>query len=153
MSPVDFLTAIADIGKAKIAANNILGLRVQRREKAGPRDHSGREPQEKSTDVVVHYDNVSFAHPARPDTQVLRRVSLKVFRGQTIAIVGSSGSGKSTLLALLERFYDTQSGTLNVFGQPVTNYDTDAYRAKLAIVPQEPTLYRGEQVFPFFFWL
>ncbi|KAL2759307.1 hypothetical protein ACRALDRAFT_1054549 [Sodiomyces alcalophilus JCM 7366] len=133
----------SNISKAKIAANNILDLRARGREATGPREQPPETPQEKSTDMVVNFENVSFAYPARPDAQVLKGISLKVFRGQTVGIVGSSGSGKSTLLALLERFYDTQSGNLNVFGQPVSTFDIDEYRKRLAIVPQEPTLYRG----------
>ncbi|RYP13674.1 hypothetical protein DL767_010632 [Monosporascus sp. MG133] len=132
----------SNISKAKIAANNILGVRTQVHE-ARANDQSTETPREKSTDVVVDFQNVSFAYPARPDVQVLKGISLKVFRGQTVGVVGSSGSGKSTLVALLERFYDTQSGSLNVFGQPVSTYHIDEYRKRLAIVPQEPTLYRG----------
>lgn len=54
--------------------------------------------------------NVEFAYPSRPDTPILRRFSLSVPAGKTIALVGSSGSGKSTVVSLIERFYDPSSG-------------------------------------------
>lgn len=138
-----YTNTIIDIGKAKIAANNILGIRSQVR-KAEVQDHSSNGEREKATDVVVDFQQVSFTYPARPEVPVLKRISLQIFHGQTVGVVGSSGSGKSTLLALLERFYDTQSGVLNVFGKPISMYDIDEYRKRLALVPQEPTLYRGQ---------
>lgn len=73
-------------------------------------------------------------------------ISLRVLRGQTIGVVGRSGSGKSTLVALLERFYDAQSGVLNVFGRPITMHNIEEYRKRLAYVPQEPVLFRGEAI-------
>lgn len=133
---------ITDISKASIAANNILGIR---RQAQAPKlrvpllDIEG----EKDANVVVDFRNVSFAYPARPEVTVLRNISLQISQGQTVAVVGSSGSGKSTLLALLERFYDARSGHINVFGKPISSEEADVYRRRLAIVPQEPTLYRG----------
>lgn len=99
---------------------------------------------EKGTNTVVDMQSVTFAYPARPNVTVLKSVSLQVQRGQTVGVVGTSGSGKSTLLALLERFYDAQSGTLNVLGMPISAHNIDEYRKRLAIVPQEPQLYNGK---------
>lgn len=101
-------------------------------------------PIEKTTDNVVDLQNVKFSYPARSDVPVLKGISLKVRQGQTVGVVGTSGSGKSTLLALLERFYDAQSGAVNVFGRPITAQNLDEYRKRLALVPQEPQLYKGE---------
>ncbi|KAK1243185.1 hypothetical protein MKX07_003813 [Trichoderma sp. CBMAI-0711] len=132
----------SNIGKARIAANNILGIRRHEHvpQEAAPSLDVSRE---KDANVVVDFRNVSFAYPARPDVTVLKNVSFQIFKGQTVAVVGSSGSGKSTLLALLERFYDARSGALDVFGKPILSEEAEAYRKRLAIVPQEPTLYRG----------
>jgi ATP-binding cassette subfamily B (MDR/TAP) protein 1 len=134
---------LTDIGKAKIAANNMLGIRrnVYASEEQVPSLDVGGE---KDANVIIDFNNVSFVYPARPEVTVLKNVSLQILRGQTVAIVGSSGSGKSTLLALLERFYDARSGSLDVFGTPVRSLEVDAYRRRLAYVPQEPTLYRGK---------
>ncbi|KAL2135473.1 hypothetical protein VTI74DRAFT_8332 [Chaetomium olivicolor] len=134
----------SNLSKAKIAANNILGLRSQVRQ-AVPQDETadGTAYGEKATDAIVDFQNVSFAYPTRPGVAVLKSISLQVFPGQTIGIVGASGSGKSTLLALLERFYEAQSGRLSVFGKPMSMQDPHTYRKRLAIVSQEPTLFRG----------
>jgi ATP-binding cassette subfamily B (MDR/TAP) protein 1 len=102
---------------------------------------------EQGTGAVVNFDKVAFAYPTRPGVSVLKSVSLQVFPGQTIGIVGASGSGKSTLLALLQRFYEPRSGTLSVFGRPLSQQDPDAYRRRLAVVSQEPTLFRGQLKF------
>ncbi|RFU78080.1 multidrug resistance [Trichoderma arundinaceum] len=132
----------SNISKASIAANNIIGIRQRVHapvEQAPSLDVGG----EKDANLIVDFKNVSFAYPTRPEVAVLENISFQVYQGQTVAIVGSSGSGKSTLLALLERFYDARSGSLNVFGKPILSQETDIYRSRLAIVPQEPTLYRG----------
>nr|A0A1U9YI12.1 RecName: Full=ABC-type transmembrane transporter verA; AltName: Full=Verticillin biosynthesis cluster protein A [Clonostachys rogersoniana]AQZ42156.1 putative ABC multidrug transporter [Gliocladium sp.] len=136
----------SNLGKAKIAANNILGIRSQVRA-AAARDQSRQMAEEnhseKTENTVVDMQNVTFAYPARPNVPVLKGISFKVYRGQTVGVVGTSGSGKSTLLALLERFYEAQSGTVNVLGRPISAHDIDEYRKRLAIVPQEPQLYNG----------
>ncbi|KAF2280358.1 P-loop containing nucleoside triphosphate hydrolase protein [Westerdykella ornata] len=132
----------SNVSKAKLAASNILSMRHRVQPQSKPElPENAAEP--KDTDVAVHFRNVSFSYPARQNVPVLKDISLRILHGQTVAIVGSSGSGKSTLLALLERFYDVQSGTLEVFGKPVSHHDLDSYRRRLAYVPQEPRLYRG----------
>ncbi|CAH0018871.1 unnamed protein product [Clonostachys rhizophaga] len=136
----------SNLGKAKVAANNILGIRSQARA-AADRDRSKQIAEnhglEKEINTVVDMQSVTFAYPARPNVTVLKSVSLQVQRGHTVGVVGTSGSGKSTLLALLERFYDAQSGTLNVLGMPISAHNIGEYRKRLAIVPQEPQLYNG----------
>jgi ATP-binding cassette subfamily B (MDR/TAP) protein 1 len=130
------------VSKAKLAASNILGMRDR---VPNPKAESPNNTTEtKDIGVAVDFQNLSFAYPARPDVPVLKGISLRILHGQTIGIVGSSGSGKSTLLALIERFYDAQSGRLEVFGLPVSAHDLNEYRKRLAYVPQEPWLYRGK---------
>jgi ABC-type multidrug transport system fused ATPase/permease subunit len=138
------------LSKAKIAANNILGLRSQVRQTQLPQDEfssdDGTTQDEKATGAIVDFRNVCFSYPTRPSVSVLKGISLQVCPGQTVGVVGASGSGKSTLLALLERFYEPQSGVLRVFGTPLSKQDLDIYRSRLAIVPQEPTLFRGTSI-------
>lgn len=133
----------ADIGKAKVSANNILGIRSGIAT-SGTQDQLSDGEDEKPSGAVIDFQNVSFSYPTRRDVQVLNNISLRIHSGQTVGIVGESGSGKSTLLALLERFYDVQSGRLQVFGKSISSYDVDQYRSRLAIVPQEPILYKGK---------
>ncbi|KAF6157228.1 hypothetical protein GIB67_041689 [Kingdonia uniflora] len=58
----------------------------------------------------LEFDHVNFTYPSRPDTVVLKDFSLKIQAGKTVALVGASGSGKSTVIALLQRFYDAETG-------------------------------------------
>ncbi|VAI87397.1 unnamed protein product [Triticum turgidum subsp. durum] len=79
--------------------------------------------------------NVEFAYPSRPDTPILRRFSLSVPAGKTIALVGSSGSGKSTVVSLIERFYDPSSGQIMLDGVELTHHDAQLLLRPLALLP------------------
>lgn len=91
----------------------------------------------------VELQSVRFTYPGRPDHRVLRGINLTAQPGQFIALVGASGSGKSTVMQLLERFYDCNEGAVLVDGVDLRDYNLQDYRAQLAIVSQETTLYTG----------
>lgn len=106
------------------------------------------EEQEKRAAVnrfngVVEFDHLSFFYPSRPEYQVLKDVSFKVNKGDTVAIVGPSGSGKSTIASLLLRFYDPQSGRIIIDGKPADQYSLTELRSQMAIVPQDVLLFGG----------
>ncbi|HEX7533400.1 MAG TPA: ATP-binding cassette domain-containing protein, partial [Methyloceanibacter sp.] len=85
--------------------------------------------------------NVSFSYPLRPEANALDRVSFAVKPGERIAIVGPSGAGKTTIFALLLRFYDPDTGKVEIDGVAVDEADLAALRARFALVPQETTLF------------
>jgi len=88
----------------------------------------------------IAYRDVSFAY--RTDKgQVLEHVDLEVRAGRTLAIVGRSGSGKSTLVALLPRFYDVDSGSVQLDGRDVREYALDSLRDQVAVVSQDVVLF------------
>jgi ABC-type multidrug transport system fused ATPase/permease subunit len=60
-----------------------------------------------------------------------------------VALVGTSGAGKSTIVQLLLRFYNIDDGDILVDGQPISSFNTTAYRRNIAIVPQEVILFGG----------
>lgn len=91
----------------------------------------------------VELQSVRFNYPGRAEHRVLRGVSLVAEPGQFVALVGASGSGKSTVMALLERFYDPTAGAVLVDDVELKDYNIQDYRAQLAIVSQETTLYTG----------
>ncbi|KAL5385661.1 hypothetical protein PMIN06_004958 [Paraphaeosphaeria minitans] len=91
----------------------------------------------------VELQNVRFSYPGRAEHRVLRGVSLSADPGQFIALVGASGSGKSTVMQLLERFYDPTAGSVLVDDVELSDYNIQEYRAQVAIVSQETTLYTG----------
>jgi ATP-binding cassette subfamily B protein len=87
------------------------------------------------------FDRVTFRYPTRPDTPAIADFSLAVELGETVAIVGPSGAGKSTVFQLAERFYDPHLGTVRIDGVPLTSADPADVRRRLALVPQEGTLF------------
>jgi len=87
------------------------------------------------------FESVHFSYPARPDVKVLNGLSLTIQRGQKVAVVGESGSGKSTVMALLERFYDPDSGAVLVNGQNMNSFKISALRRCIGYVGQEPVLF------------
>ena len=89
----------------------------------------------------VSFANVRFAYPARPQTDVVNRISFAVKAGEKVAIVGPSGAGKSTLFHLLLRFYDPGSGVISLDGVPICDADPREVRGRLALVPQEPVIF------------
>ncbi len=92
----------------------------------------------------VEFQTVGFSYPARPDVRVLDGISLRVRRGEKVALVGPSGAGKSTIFHLLLRFYDPSSGTVTFDGVPLTKADPFALRQRIALVPQDAVVF-GER--------
>jgi ATP-binding cassette subfamily B protein len=90
---------------------------------------------------TVAFENVHFAYPTRTGQPALHGLNFNVASGERVAIVGPSGAGKSTILQLLLRFYDPQSGTIRVDGVPIAQADSFSLRARMALVPQEPTIF------------
>jgi ABC-type multidrug transport system fused ATPase/permease subunit len=92
----------------------------------------------------VEFQNVSFAYPSRKDFYVLKNISFKVSKGDTLAIVGPSGAGKSTITSLLLRFYEPEKpGKILIDGKNIMNYSLTELRSQIAIVPQDVLLFGG----------
>ena len=87
----------------------------------------------------ISFQNVHFAYEAsRP---ILHGISFTVPAGKTVAVVGPSGAGKSTLARLLYRFYDVQSGSINIAGQDIKTVTQASVRQAIGIVPQDTVLF------------
>ncbi len=89
----------------------------------------------------VHFEQVSFRYPSRPDVFALADFSLQVNPGETVALVGPSGAGKSTVLQLLARYYDVGAGSISLDGVELRRADPRSLRARLALVPQDPVIF------------
>ena len=89
----------------------------------------------------IVFDHVSFAYPSRPDTRALDDISLTVQPGETVAFVGPSGAGKTTIIQLIQRFYDPASGRILLDGLALTDLRRDAFRAHIALVPQDAVIF------------
>ncbi|HPR18040.1 MAG TPA: ABC transporter ATP-binding protein [Candidatus Cloacimonadota bacterium] len=87
----------------------------------------------------IEFDHVSFAY--EENHPILKDVSFRVKKGQTVAILGPTGSGKSTLVSLLPRLYDYQSGSITIDGMDVKTISKRSLRKNIGIVLQEPFLF------------
>lgn len=94
-------------------------------------------------DVAVELRDVSFRYPGSQGDDVLSDISLKINRGETVAIIGATGSGKSSLVSLLPRYYDATKGEVLVDGVNVRDYDLHALRNKFGFVLQKAELFSG----------
>jgi ATP-binding cassette, subfamily B, bacterial len=89
----------------------------------------------------VVFRDVRFNYPTRPDAPALRGLDFEVKPGETVAIVGPSGAGKSTVFSLLLRYYDPVSGSIRVDGVDLREADPAVVRSRIAIVPQDTTIF------------
>lgn len=98
----------------------------------------------KTTDEVgtVEFKNVSFKYPDA-DEYLLKDISFKANKGDTVAFIGSTGSGKSTLINLVPRFYDATEGEVLVDGINVKEYTQEYLHNKIGYVPQKAVMFNG----------
>ncbi|XP_031235862.1 phosphatidylcholine translocator ABCB4 isoform X2 [Mastomys coucha] len=127
-----------DYAKAKLSAAYLFSL-FERRPLIDSYSGEGLWPDKFEGSVT--FNEVVFNYPTRANVPVLQGLSLKVKKGQTLALVGSSGCGKSTVVQLLERFYDPMAGSVLLDGQEAKKLNVQWLRAQLGIVSQEPILF------------
>jgi ATP-binding cassette subfamily B protein len=89
----------------------------------------------------VEFEDVRFAYPTRPGTSTLSGLDLTINPGERVAIVGPSGAGKSTIFSLILRYYDPEAGRVLVDGVDVKAADPNDVRGRIAIVPQDVTIF------------
>ncbi|KAM3412319.1 hypothetical protein ACQJBY_003800 [Aegilops geniculata] len=89
----------------------------------------------------IDFMHISFKYPSRPDVQIFSEFTLNIPSRKTVALVGQSGSGKSTVIALLERFYDPDSGAILLDGVEIKNLKLSWLRDQMGLVSQEPVLF------------
>ena len=99
--------------------------------------------KDKNDDISVEFKNVSFKYPDAEE-DVLKDISFKVNKGETIAFIGSTGSGKSTLVNLVLRFYDVTKGEVLINGKNIKDYNLNYLYSKFGYVPQKAVLFNGD---------
>jgi ATP-binding cassette, subfamily B (MDR/TAP), member 1 len=84
----------------------------------------------------IEISGLNFSYPSRPSIKVLKGLTLSVPAGKTTALVGASGCGKSTIVGLLERWYERESGSIELDGMDITKYNTKWLRSQIGLVQQ-----------------
>ena len=87
----------------------------------------------------VRFKDVHFSYI--PNEEVIKGISFKVNPGETVAIVGATGAGKSTIINLLNRFYDINSGSIEIDDRDITKYNLHSLRDQIAVVLQDVFLF------------
>ncbi|MGA7431395.1 MAG: ABC transporter ATP-binding protein [Xanthobacteraceae bacterium] len=101
-------------------------------------DHPQAEPLIRRG-ASVKFENVEFRYA--DGQQILKDFNLSFMPGERVGLVGRSGGGKSTLFALLQRFYDVQSGRILVDGQDISLVTQESLREAIGVVPQDISMF------------
>lgn len=91
----------------------------------------------------VEFEDVTFYYSDGDGKHVLEDFTLKVKRGETIALVGPTGGGKSTIVNLICRFYEPKQGQIKIGGKDYTQYSLFAIQSRIGMVLQTPHLFSG----------
>jgi ATP-binding cassette subfamily B protein len=94
----------------------------------------------KEIDGEIEFDKVSFSYKEGKKDAV-KKFSLKIRQGQSVALVGKSGSGKTTLMKLLMRFYDVDQGQITLDRINIKKFTKSHLRSFMGVVPQEPVMF------------
>jgi ATP-binding cassette subfamily B multidrug efflux pump len=106
-----------------------------------PKNHLQVSPPVLDRLREIRMEDVSFSYIG--DEKVLKNISLQINAGETVAVVGPTGAGKTSLVNLLPRFYDPTSGRILINDIDIKKLDRAVFRDKMALVMQEPFLFRG----------
>ncbi|OAP55006.1 hypothetical protein AYL99_10706 [Fonsecaea erecta] len=149
------LTYIPQTGSAADTASRLIRLafmQVNSHEEVGKVQLDRDDPTTLSG--PIHFINLTFFYPTRPEVAALRRLNLTIPSGRTTAIVGASGSGKSTVVSLLLGLYPPTAdhlalspsnpwegpASLTLSGRDIRSLDLSSLRSLIAAVPQFPVL-------------
>lgn len=91
----------------------------------------------------IEFKNVRFSYPQRKESEILKGVSFKANKNETVALVGASGAGKSTIASLILNYYDIESGEILFSNSDSKTIELEHLRKHIAIVPQEVILFAG----------
>jgi subfamily B ATP-binding cassette protein MsbA len=122
------------VRKGNAAAERVLEILETENPIQDPEDGRIKEGFEEA----ITLENVSFAYESEP---VLKGFSLKVPKGQTVALVGQSGSGKSTIANLVTRFYDVEEGRICLDGVDIRDITKASLRNLMGLVTQDSILF------------
>ncbi len=91
----------------------------------------------------LRVSGLNFRYPSRPDQLALAELNFELAPGETVALVGASGAGKTTVFQLLQRFYEPESGSIELDGVAIAQLPLKELRGRIGFVPQESTIFSG----------
>lgn len=100
------------------------------------------ETKQNTSQQAISFANVAFRYNDNSENAV-EDISFSIQKGQTLGIIGATGAGKSTLVNLMSRFYDAQSGTIQLFGTDIHDYTKRSLNQIIGVVPQKAVLFQG----------
>ena len=100
--------------------------------------------QTPASKTALAFEGVHFVYPSRPTHPALSDFTLEIAHSESVALVGPSGAGKSTVFELMLRFYDPIAGAIRFGDTDLRDMALDSWRQKIALVPQQPTLFSGD---------
>ncbi|MGN1406354.1 MAG: ABC transporter ATP-binding protein, partial [Erysipelotrichaceae bacterium] len=100
---------------------------------------SGNYKDEPEVHGLIEIKNLSFSY--NHSQKILYDINLKIYPGETLAIMGATGSGKTTLLNLICRFYDANEGEILIDGINIKDYDLSNLRKRISLVLQKSELF------------
>lgn len=87
----------------------------------------------------IEMKNITLQY--KEDQKVFKNFSLNIEAGETVALVGHTGAGKSSLANLIARFYEFQEGKILIDGINIREFNLEAYRKRIGLIPQTPFLF------------
>ena len=102
-----------------------------------------KQPVQQVADGSIQFDHVTFKYKHGSGQPVLNDISFTIRPGETLGIIGGTGSAKSSLVQLIPRLYDAESGTVQVGGVDVRDYNLDVLRREVSMVLQKNVLFSG----------
>ncbi|MDH3974322.1 MAG: ABC transporter ATP-binding protein/permease [Deltaproteobacteria bacterium] len=102
------------------------------------KEKSGKFTKEKLIDEKIAVEGIKLNYGKE---EILKDISMDIFKGQTVALVGESGAGKTSLANLFVRFYDINRGKILIDGVKIQDFDLEFLRDRIGVVNQEPIIF------------